>query len=370
MFWSTRSVSELRDELVDLEREISHLRCRQHVVVNELDKVNAAAGDGYRSSVDWLSAMLDVDRSTAGDLVYAARWSKRHRPVEELLADGVISFDRMVAMLRLAVAGADQAVVHESRGLDLAAVGRLAGRQRRLTRRDEHAAYVDRFVSIQPTLDETSWHLTGRLPAVDGTIVEQALHARADELRQLPGGETCTKAQRHADSLVAMAHDSLDRPNNNGEAMCGSSVSILVDLDEANGTGGERGAGLEYGPRVGPAALEELICTGSVQIIGLSGGQPVVASTASRAIPAAVRRFVAHRDGGCVIAGCTSRYRLQPHHIVHRADGGSHHPDNLATTCWFHHHVAIHRNGLRINADTPPQRRTLIRKATGTDPPQ
>jgi hypothetical protein len=363
-------VSELRGELVGLEAEISSLRCRQHVVVNELDKVNAAAGDGYRSSVDWLSALLDVERSTAADLVYAARWSTKHRRVEGLWAEGLIGFDRTVAMLRLAAAGADTGVVDESRGLDLAGVNRLAGWQRRVTRRDERAVFVGRFVSIQPTLDEVSWHLTGRLPAVDGEIIEQALYARADELRILPGGETCTRVQRHADSLVAMAQDSLDRHSSDGEASSGSSVSIFVDLGEANGTGGEHGAMVAYGPRVGPATLEELLCTGSVQIIGLADGRPVVTSTASRAIPGAVRRFVAHRDGGCVIAGCTSRYRLQPHHIVHRADGGSHDPDNLATLCWFHHHIAIHHNGLTIDPDTPPRRRRLIRKATGTDPPE
>jgi hypothetical protein len=368
MLWSNRSVSELCDELAELEAEISYLRCRQHVVVNELDKVNAAAGDGYRSSVDWLSARLDVDRSTAGDLVYAARWSKRHRRVEGLLADGLISFDRMVAMLRLAQAGADPVMVDESRCLDLAGVGRLAARQRRVSRRDERAVVVDRFVSIQPTLDEASWHLTGRLPAVDGTIVEQALHARADDLRGLPGGETCTRAQRQADSLVAMAHDSLGRTSD-GQASSGPSLSVFVDLDDANGTGGERGAAVEYGPRVGPAALEELLCTGTVQIIGLTRGRPIVASNAGRAIPAATRRFVAHRDGGCVIAGCTSRYRLQPHHIMRRADGGSHDPDNLATLCWYHHHIAIHHNGLTINPASPPQRRTLIRPATDPDPP-
>jgi hypothetical protein len=285
----------MRDELVELEEEVSHLRCRQPVLVNELDKVNAAAGDGYRLSVDWLSAQLDVGRSTAADLVYVARWSKQHRAIEGLLADGVISFDRTVAMLRLAVAGADAAVVEQSRRLDLAGVDRLTGRLRRVSCRDERQVFVDRYVSIQPTLDETSWHLSGRLPPVDGTIVEQALQHRSDDLRAVPGGETCTRVQRQADSLVAMAQDSLNRQGDTGEATPGSSVSIFVDLGEANGTGGECGAALEYGPRVGPAALEELLCTGSVQIIGLTHGRPVVTSTASRSIPPAVRRLVATR---------------------------------------------------------------------------
>ena len=165
MFWSTPSVSERRDELVELEAEISHLRCRQHVLVNALDRVNAAARDGYRTSVGWLSAQLDVDRSTAADLVYAARWSKRCRRVEGLWAEGQIGFDRTVAMLRLAVAGADAEVVDSSVSLDLAGVDRLAGRQRHVTRGDEQQVFVDRYVSIQPTLDEPSWHLTGRVPS-------------------------------------------------------------------------------------------------------------------------------------------------------------------------------------------------------------
>ncbi len=47
---------------------------------------------------------------------------------------------------------------------------------------------------------------------------------------------------------------------------------------------------------------------------------------------ARTRRFVLALDGGCVIDGCASRHRLQPHHIIPRAMGGDHHPDNLATT--------------------------------------
>ena len=163
--------------------------------------------------------------------------------------------------------------------------------------------------------------------------------------------------------------DSLDRKGT-GEASGGSSVSVFVDLDAANGSGGELGATLEYGPRVGPAMLDELLCTGSVQVVGLSGGRPVVTSAASRAIPAAIRRFVAHRDRRCAAAGCISRYRLQPHHIRHFADGGTHDPDGLVTLCWFHHHVAIHQLGLRIDPDSPRQRRRFIRTATNSDPPR
>ena len=351
------------------EAQIAELRNRQAVIVNEFEKAGVAAGAGCRSTVEYLSSRFDVSRTVASDLTFAAGPLARHRWIQGSLEAGEIGFDRAVAMLRLVDAGADRRTVEASCRLDLAGVGRLAASQRRVSRRDERSVFVDRFVSIQPTLDESSWRLTGQLPAADGQVVERALALRSDEMRLLPGGESCTRRQRQADGLVAMAMDSLDRDGSIGEASSGSSVSVLVDLDAADGSGGEHGGTLEYGPRVGPAVLDELLCTGSVQIVGLSEGHPVVTSAASRAIPVAIRRFVAHRDGGCVVAGCTSRYRLQPHHITRYADGGTHNVGNLATLCWFHHHIAIHQLGFRIDPDSPPQKRRLIRSATNTDPP-
>ncbi len=77
------------------------------------------------------------------------------------------------------------------------------------------------------------------------------------------------------------------------------------------------------------------------------------------------------RDGGCTADGCSSRYRLQPHHMQWRTDGGDHDPDNLTTLCWFHHHVIIHGLGYRLDPDSPPQRRrfTLPSSPAGPDPP-
>jgi hypothetical protein len=68
------------------------------------------------------------------------------------------------------------------------------------------------------------------------------------------------------------------------------------------------------------------------------------------------------RDGAaCTIAGCTSRYRLQVHHIVRWIDGGKTDPENLTTVCWFHHQVVIHGQGFRMDPQSPPQRRRLLR---------
>ena len=99
-----------------------------------------------------------------------------------------------------------------------------------------------------------------------------------------------------------------------------------------------------------------------------TGAQPLAVGPAGRTVPPRLKRFILHRDGGCVIDGCTSRYRLQPHHLVPRSQGGTHHPSNLATVCWYHHHIIIHGLGSHIDPDSPPHRRRFLHP--GPEPPQ
>jgi hypothetical protein len=51
-------------------------------------------------------------------------------------------------------------------------------------------------------------------------------------------------------------------------------------------------------------------------------------------IPPSVARLVWRRDGGrCRVPGCRSSRGLELHHLVHRADGGTHEASNLALIC-------------------------------------
>ena len=59
---------------------------------------------------------------------------------------------------------------------------------------------------------------------------------------------------------------------------------------------------------------------------------------AKQDIPPNTRRFVFHRDGGkCVVPGCRAKRFLDVHHIIARADGGSHDAENLVVLCSLHH---------------------------------
>ena len=182
--------------------------------------------------MEWVESTLDMSRSVASDLVFGMRWFARFRSIDNRFIEGLASFDRAIATLRLAQAGADPQMVESSEHLDLHDVARLSARQRRMTHRNERRAFAQRLCMAQPTLDESTWRVLGQHPGLEGRTFAKALQNRADEFRQLPGGDEFTRAQRQADALVAMAQDSLDR-NGNADAggLAGPSVAVFVDLD-------------------------------------------------------------------------------------------------------------------------------------------
>ena len=357
-----RTFESIGQRLVDIERQIGRLRAEQAVLVNEIDKRNGHRSDGSRTLAEWLQVHLDVSRGTARDLVVAGRGCVENRTLQEDLAEGT-TFDRVVALHRFVNAGASEAEARSTGTMNITDIQKMAGTRKRMVAKGEHREFVNRYVSLQPTLDRTAWTLSGRLPGVMGKLVEEALHKRADELRLLPAGDRGTVAQRRADALVAVCQDSLDSGGAVGEPTSGRGssgvVTIFVDAREEDPV--ETASAIAFGPRIGPASLESLLCGGAVRVVGMDGDRPIATSQTSRAIPPATRDAVLFRDGGCSIDGCSSTYRLEPHHVVAWSEGGSHRVENLTTLCWYHHHVAIHGEGFVIDVDSPPGRRRLIR---------
>lgn len=370
----------MKAEMIDLENQIAQIRARQVVLVNELERSQAPQTDGSRSMVEYVQANTDVDSRLASDIVFAARKIAKHRHINFPFADGKMTFDRMMATLRYADSGAQRPDLEASYERDLAGVRRLTLGRRRITPTDERSAHAERYFVSQPSLDLSHFRFWGQLGGIDGHTLEKAMVERADELHRESPDLTGTRGQRQADAMVCMALDSLDRAGTSDDIQafqpCRDGGRVTVFVDARHNEAPERAAEVEFGPRVGPDALERLLCTGTVRVVGMEDETPVVTTASTRRIPPAIRDAVALRDGGCSIDGCQSRYRLQPHHIVRYSDGGSHHPDNLATLCWYHHHVAVHQAGYHINPATPRHRRRLHRAKgvprghpPGLDPP-
>ena len=202
----------------------------------------------------------------------------------------------------------------------------------------------------------------------DGEMIAKALNQRETELPVL---EDQTSGQRRIDALASICLDSLTGTNGEeagGERRAVTVAEVFIDAQLASETGGEAGVTLSSGPKLRPDFLSEILCGGKVRLIA-QDLHCLYYSDRGEAVPPAIRSLVMARDMGiCSIEGCRSRYRLQIHHIHPRSRGGSHHPENLITLCWYHHHVAIHGMGMEIDPDSPVHRRRL-RWPRGPDPP-
>jgi len=356
------TTDSLEQELIRLELHMSRVRARQLTLLAELDRRQIALADGCKTMTEWTSGRLDVAPETASKLVRTSR--AIDTTIRNALEIGEITFDRAIELTRLSATGIADPLVTTA-GLDIAGLRREHSRAHRLSREAENRVFDSRYLAMQPNLDRSSWRLWGELPGPDGTIVEHALLERAETFPPLPDGTQSTLGQRRADALTSIAQDSLT-----GTADSSGSTPLLtvfVDLDPTSGH--ITGATLDTGLSVGPETIEELLCDTRIEPILTDGGTPLSVGRRTRTIPPALRRAILHRDGGCTADGCTSRHRLQIHHVIPFSEGGPTDPDNLATLCWYHHHVVIHGMGHRIDPGTPPRRRRFL-APDRPDPPQ
>ncbi len=347
------SLDQMEQHLTESMALVSQVTAGMLPVIRALDVAQVMCSDGARGMDEWLAARLDIDVKTARTLLALARATDAR--IDSALENGA-TVDRAAVTLNLIQNGADDETVQASAGFDIAGVRQMAGRHRRITATGESDGFADRYLHIQPSLDDSRWRLWGQLSGVDGRIVEKAIHTAVDAL---PDNPDTTASQDRADGLVSVASEWLAGEIGGHDL----TAEIFINADLASHTDGEAGVSVVGGTRIGPRTLAEILCDGTTRVIVFDETTRTVATTPStRSIPPPIRAFVLERDGHrCVIAGCQSRSRLQPHHLVAYAQGGTHHTDNLITVCWYHHHVVIHQQGLEIDLESPPQRRTFIR---------
>jgi len=333
------SEDQLDQLLIRAESEIGVWRTVEMAVVAEKKHRKSHFEDGYRSIVDWTAARADVSHETARSLCWTATRLGDAPEVAEALVAGDISFDRAEQLGRLP---AEHRSGHQ--GHDIAGLRRLVADHRRLTRKRERKA-GNGYLHFGSS-DELATTFWGELPGLDARIVEKAVDQRADEI--IAADQRLAVAERRALALAAICQDSLYRTDTGSES-APVDVAVIVDAETAIETGGERGVSVVAGPRLGPGMFEELLCNGNVDLVGLTEkSRPLDLGRRSRTVKPKLRRHVLHRDGGCTVEGCSSRYRFEIHHVIPWAHGGRTDADNLITLCWFHHHVSVHREGLQI----------------------
>lgn len=369
------SVDAMERELVRLEGLVSKVRARQIEILTLVDQLEVPRWDGVRSLKEWISGRLDLQPRNAGDLAVLAKAAPG--PISSSMQAGVTSVDRAAATTRLANTGVDQTILDRADGIAVGQIGQLAARHRRMTPMDEAAAFRARRLWFQPNLGNTLGVGSFTMPGVDMDAVIDAIDKRADEIIRPDDPNRPALEQRRADALVSLALDATNpcdrdsrRDDESGRvAPRRLKAQIFVDAAESAASCGESGALSRSGLKVGPNTLEEIFCVGETQTTAITSEGLVAVPTDGDRLPNRMRDFVFFRDGGCTADGCTSRFRLEPHHVQQRRHQGDHDPENLTLLCWFHHHVVVHQEGFTIDPASPPKRRRFLAPGVTRAPP-
>lgn len=352
MSGSGTSIDQREQRLIAAEREIARLRALQIEDLAELDIAQIAAADGSRSLGEWVAARLDLSSESARTLVRTMRRIRDRPDLEERLARGEASFDRVEAISRI------PAVVGLMEWADVAGVHREAARRVRRTAETERRSAGDRFLVLQPNLDESWWRLWGGLDGHAGALVDKVLSEAADNLPTFPDGTRGDTSWRRATALVESLMSDDPPP---------VQITFLVDTTLAAPSNAEAGVSIEAGPGVGPATLQAVLCDSVLEVTARDDeGRLMSYGRSHRTAPPALRRALLARAGShCQADGCQSRHRLQIHHLVPWSRGGTTDQSNLVVLCWFHHQVVVHERGfqpdlsrghLRIRFRKPPPR--------------
>jgi len=270
------SIDQREQRLIAAERAIGRLREIQIEDLAELDTAQVATGDGSRSLSEWTAARLDLAPDTAKTLVRTMRRLQDRPDLQERLSDGDVSFDRVEALSRIS----------EDLGFmewaDIAAVRREAVKRSRQSAEAEYRSAKDRFMVMQPSLDESWWRLWGGLDGPSGALVDKVLSEAADALPDLPDASHQGEGWRRATALVeSLVSD--DAPPAN--------VSVFVDAKHAAATDGQSGISMESGPRVGREALQAILCNANTEVIAKAeDGRYLDFGRRQRTAPPALRR--------------------------------------------------------------------------------
>ena len=104
----------------------------------------------------------------------------------------------------------------------------------------------------------------------------------------------------------------------------------------------------ELGDGISAETSRRLLCdAGVVPMLEDEQGKTIDAGRKTRTIPAALRRALDARDGGCRFPGCTNRIFTDAHHVEHWLDGGATSLANTVLLC-RRHHRALHEYGFSL----------------------
>jgi hypothetical protein len=275
---------------------------------------------GMVSALDYLERVLGYAPRTAQERLRVARALGALPRLTTALAGGELPFSAVRELTRVATPATEASWIAAATGKNLRQIEELVAEHRPGDRPDD------------PPDPEARTHVVRfELSAETFALLRQARTAVNDEHgRNLPDY-----------AFVAALCSAVLEGAPAAEPAGRAKFQIAVTMCQRCRRGWQEGAGAQIA--IGPAAVDRAMC--DAQHIG-----SIDASAPERAhqdIPPSVARLVWRRDGGrCRVPGCRSSRGLELHHLIHRADGGSHDASNLilaCSACHQSHHAGVLR---------------------------
>ena len=277
---------------------------------------------GMVSAIDYMERVLGYGPRAAQERLRIARALGTLPELTAALAQGELSYSAVRELSRVVTPATEAAWRAEAIGKNLRQIEELVADHQPGDNPDD------------PGDPEIRTHVVRfELSAETFAVLRQARHVLDDEHGSHLSDD---------ELMMAMTGTVLDGPAAT-EPTGRAKFQIAVTLCERCGQGWQDGAGAKIA--IDDASVERALC--DAQHIGsIDGDAP---ERAHQDIPPSVARLVWRRDGGrCRVPGCRSARNLEIHHLVHRADGGSHDAMNLVITCGSCH-MAHHRGALMIS---------------------
>lgn len=343
------SDDELLECYAGLRRDANRIEAEALRVLAAIEQRGAHEQEGFLSASSWA---IHRCREAEGRAHLRARVARRLRQMPATagsFAAGELDFDRVRALVEARetsprlFARDEQVLLDAARSLPMRRLRSVIDYWRQAAdeaavERDAEAAHRRRRLHVSPLWDGMV-RLDGELDREGGEMVLAALASLADPAGLDPG-DARSPAQHRADALVDLCREHLDRgeaPASGGER---PHLTVMVDLAVLEGRTG-RPCELEEGGVITGEAARRLACDAAVsRVITRGPGEVLDVGRRTRTVPAATRRALVVRDGGCGFPGCDRPPRwCDAHHIRHWAQGGGTDLANLILLCRRHHRM-------------------------------
>ena len=341
-------IDELERGIVDLTARMTASAYELLVMIREFDERAGWLGWGFESCAQWLHWRCDSSRGAAREKVRVAHALKELAEISLAFSEGKLSYSKVRALARVAKPSNEGALLAFALSTTAA---RVEERCRQMRNTSPEAldgakrAHARRSLRVWRDAQRGTLTLTVALPVETGELVCQALD-KAVEAEDAPGPEFEAETWRaqQADALVSIARHYLSG-GSEGCKGTGDDYQVVVHVDGAALRGEEGRADLPV------ESVKRLSCDGGVvRVVDGLDGEPLSVGRKQRRVPAALRRALWARDGGCSFPGCRHTRFVAAHHVRHWAEGGEASLENTMLLCSRHHRL-VHEGGYAVRKD-------------------